>query len=417
MISRRAAIAVLGAVAVELRGQDPAWSLWSPRPEIAPLGVQDPATGELIPKGGGNKAVNGGWEKSLGDVTPGQWYRLTVSYRGKGLTYAPRQVVARLDWRASAGRRAGQPDYAYAVIRNGDWNQFRLDAPAPEGATGVNVQLLLLEAPLAEVRWKDVRLTPVQAPTPRPVRIAAIRLRPKGPDPLSRFAEIVQRSVPDGTDVILLPEGVTVVGTGKRYGDVAEEVPGPATRRLGVLARSRKAWVVAGVYEREGSAVYNTAVLLDREGRFAGKYRKVYIPREEMEGGIAAGSDYPVFTTDFGRVGMMICWDVQYTDPARALALDGAELILMPIWGGNETLARARAIENHLYLATSGYDFPAAIYAPDGEASARTESDGTVALATVDLARRHVDQWLGHMRGRYFRELRLDVPVDTQHRP
>ena len=417
MISRRAAIAALGAMAAELQGEESAWRIWSPRAELRPTGSQDQVTGELVLKGGGNPAVNGGWEKSFGGVKTGRWYRLTVSYRGKGLTYAPRQVVVRLDWTNPAGKRAGQPEYAFSLTAEGDWNRVRLDAPAPDGASGVKVQLMLLEAPSAEVRWKDVRFTEVQAPTPRPVSIAAIRLRPKGADPVSRFIELAGKSVSEGTDVILLPEGMTVVGTGKKYADVAERVPGPATERLGQLARWKKAWVVAGVYEKEGAAVYNTSVLLDREGRLAGKYRKVYIPREEMEGGITAGSDYPVFVTDFGRVGMMICWDVQYADPARALALDGAELILMPIWGGNESLARARAIENHLYLVTSGYDFPAAIYDPNGEVLARTESDGSVASATVDLTRRHVDQWLGHMRGRFFRELRLDVPVDPKNRP
>jgi predicted amidohydrolase len=142
-----------------------------------------------------------------------------------------------------------------------------------------------------------------------------------------------------------------------------------------------------------------------------GKYRKVYIPREELEGGITAGDAYPVFETDFGRIGLMICWDVQYADPARGLALRGAELILMPIWGGSQLLGRARAMENHVFLASSGYDYPAAIVAPDGEVLAQQETDGTLAVAEIDLEKRYADKWLGHMRGRYFRELRLDVPA------
>jgi predicted amidohydrolase len=113
---------------------------------------------------------------------------------------------------------------------------------------------------------------------------------------------------------------------------------------------------------------------------------------------------------------MMICWDVQYADPARALALRGAELVLMPIWGGNEVLARARAIENHIFLASSGYNFPSLIYDPVGETLARTEEDGTVAFATIDLNRRYVDSWLGEMRGRYFKELRGDAVVEPPRR-
>ena len=93
----------------------------------------------------------------------------------------------------------------------------------------------------------------------------------------------------------------------------------------------------------------------------------VYLPREEIEGGLTPGSDYPVFSTDFGKVGMMICWDAQYADPARALALGGAELLLVPIWGGNQTLMKARAIENRVFIAASGYDYPTHILDPDGE--------------------------------------------------
>lgn len=63
----------------------------------------------------------------------------------------------------------------------------------------------------------------------------------------------------------------------------------PTTARLGEFAKKRKLWIAAGLYEREGPAVYNTAVLIDREGRVAGRYRKVYIPREEYEAGITAG--------------------------------------------------------------------------------------------------------------------------------
>ena len=108
---------------------------------------------------------------------------------------------------------------------------------------------------------------------------------------------------------------------------------------------------------------------------------------------------------------MMICWDVQYADPARGLALRGAEMILMPIWGGNEALGKARAIENQVFLVTSGYDYPNYVVDPDGEILAIAQERGTVATATVDLNKRYVDDWLGWMRGRFMKELRLDVPA------
>jgi len=390
------------------------WHAWSPRDEITPkLSRQGD---ELIAEGKGNPAVFGGWERSFSGVVPGHWYRLELRYRATGLTYEPLQTPVRLDWQTAAGKRAGQPDYVWQVSTEGDWRVASLTAPSPEKASSVNVQLILQNAPNATIRWKNVDFKPAGAPKPRVARIATIRLHPRGADPVARFIETADARVPAGSDIILLPEGVTVVGTGKKYADVAEPIPGPTTQRLGELARRKNAWVVAGVYERDGTAIYNTAVLIGRAGQYAGKYRKIYIPREEFEGGITPGSGFPVFQTDFGTVGMMICWDVQYPDPARGLALRGAELILMPIWGGNETLAKARAIENHLFLASSGYDFPSLVIDPDGETLARTEEDGAVATATIDLSKRYADPWLGDMRARFFRELRGDIATDPPSR-
>ena len=63
------------------------------------------------------------------------------------------------------------------------------------------------------------------------------------------------------------------------------------------------------------------------------------LPREEIDGGVTPGDALPVFETDFGTIGMMICWDVTFPEAARTLAKQGAEVIFLPIWGGNLTLA------------------------------------------------------------------------------
>lgn len=412
---RFAVFFVLSAMAVSAPlDQDSRWKLWSPRDEIAPKVSR--VGGALVVDGGGIPGVCGGWVLHETQIKPGEWYRLEARYRARGFTHEPSQLFARLDWRDAKGRRTGQPEYGYQIRQEGEYTRLTIAAPAPENAAGVEVQLWVWKAPAGKVAWDQLSLNAIPAPAARNVKVAAIRLRPKGEDPVERFVELSRRSVEVGTDIILLPEGITVVGTAKKYAEVSEAVPGPTTERLGALAREKKAWVVAGIYERDGGTVYNTAVLIDRQGRYAGKYRKVYIPREEMEAGITPGDEYPVYATDFGKVGMMICYDVFFADPARGLATNGAELILMPIWGGKETLARARAEENHVFLATSGYDFPAMVYDPVGETLARTEVDGTVAVTTVDLAKRYDEKWLGNMKARYFRELRTDVDSDTRKR-
>ena len=87
-----------------------------------------------------------------------------------------------------------------------------------------------------------------------------------------------------------------------------------------------------------------------------GKYRKVCLPRGEIEGGVTPGSDYPVFPTRFGTVGLMVCYDGFFPEVARELTNRGAEVIAWPVWGCNPLLARARACENHVYLVSSTYE-------------------------------------------------------------
>jgi predicted amidohydrolase len=399
-----------------------AWTIWSPRPEIAPRGYIDElhsrsGQGALALSGNGNPAVFGGWERLLAGIQAGAWYRFRASYRAEGLDSAPRQVVPRLDWMDAGGKRVGQPEYPWEATSGAEWTTVALDAQAPEHAAAVKIQLLLVNAPRALVWWDEVSLESVQAPAVRNVTVASVNLKPRGsPDPVGDFLALLERTVPPAVDIVLLPEGINGVGTGKGYAGVSEPIPGPSTIRLGDWARQRKTWLVAGLYEREGQTVYNTAVLIDRQGRVAGRYRKVYLPREEYEGGMTPGSDFPVFRTDFGTIGLMICWDSRYPDPARALALRGAELILMPIAGGSETLSKGRAIENHVFFAAAGYDHPTWILDPDGEILAQASERGTVAVATVNLNRRYPDPWLGDMRGRFMKESRFDLQVDPPGR-
>jgi predicted amidohydrolase len=348
-------------------------------------------------------------------IRGGAWYRLSAEYQASGVAAENWQVVARAGWLDAQGRRTGQPEYAAWMERQADVTRLSVTAPAPPKAVAARIELLLANAPAGEVRWRNARLEEVPAPAPRRIRVAAVNLRPEGThsaaQSVEQFLRLAAERIEGRTDLIVLPEGITVVGTGKSYVEVAEPVPGPTTEALGGLARSKKAWVAAGIYERDGRAVYNTAVLLDREGRLAGKYRKVYLPREEIERGLTPGNSYPVFATDFGRVGMMICYDVFFLDPARALAAQGADIVVLPIWGGDETLAAARAIENKVFLAASGYDHPTYIMDPDGRRVAQAPQRGDVAIAEIDLSRRYTDPWLGDMRTRRLKEIRLDVPT------
>jgi len=416
-------IVFAGSKSYQPAAGDAAWRTGATRQEIAPLTRRDSqvfrsAPESLYVSGNGNAAAHGGWVYPVARVEAGRWYRFSVFLKTEGIDTPRLQSVARLDWRTVEGKTAGRPDYPFERTAMGDWVQLSLDVPAPEKAESVEIQLYLANAADGKIWWDDVSFDEIETPLPRLVKVSTINLQPRrtgsARESVSRFLNIVDSEVAADADIILLPEAITLVGTGLKYVNVAEAIPGPTTERLAKAARAKSSYLVAGLLERDGPAVYNTAVLLDREGKLVGKYRKVYLPREEIEGGVTPGNEYPVFKTDFGTVGMMICWDAQYADPARALALGGAELLLVPIWGGNEVLGKARAIENHVFMATSGYGYPTYVMDPLGETLAIASEEGQVATATIDLNRRYTDDWLGWMRGRFMHELRTDVAVEPR---
>lgn len=117
--------------------------------------------------------------------------------------------------------------------------------------------------------------------------------------------------------------------------ELAEPIPGPSTERLGRLAREHGVVIVASLFERRGAGLYhNTAVVLEKDGSIAGKYRKMHIPDDpgfnEKFYFTPGDTGFHPIDTSVGRLGVMVCWDQWYPEGARLMALAGAELLLYP---------------------------------------------------------------------------------------
>lgn len=387
------------------------WKLYCVRPEIAPRAwvVKDGSAYGLVLAGNGDRSVDGRFVRRV-VVSPSQYVLFTARYRAKKVETPKRSIIGSVVWLDGKGKQVEQPEYAalWPEVGSDGWGKLTATYQVPSAAREAQIEVRLRWAADGEVEFRDVDLKPTPAPSPRIVKVAAVNHHPhgtRGPkENLDQFARLIDQAGKEHADIICLPEGITVCGTPFKYADVAEPIPGPSTEFLGQAAARNHAYIVAGLYEREGKAVFNTSVLIGRDGKFIGKYRKVCLPREEIDGGITPGTQYPVFDTDFGRIGMMICWDVHFPEVARELSARGAEMIFMPIWGGNETLARARAIENQIYIVASGYDFRTAIYDKAGETLARSPDSSGVIYTRIDLNQRMLWQWLGDWRARIWLE-------------
>ena len=398
-----------------------AWQPWTPRSELSPEFAFDPQggrTGGALRLTAPGPATFGAWRRQISGLTGGKTYRFTAWFRSENIPNERRSVIPRLQWLDAQAQpvkvTVRPPEYVLDTGRENGWTQVETTLTAPETAAGLDVQLALGFAAGASLWWDRVVLAEVDPVPGRTVRVMTVHQRPRGlrsaAANVEAFIATILQHRDQRPDIICLPEGMTVVGTGKSYVDVAESLPGPTTERLGAIARELNTYIVAGLYEREAPAVFNTAVLIDRTGRLVGRYRKTHLPREEWEQGLTPGDTYPVFDTDFGRIGLMVCWDLQFPEPWRALGQQGAELVLLPIWGGSETLLRARAIENHAFVVSSSYDMRSCVVAPDGQILAEATSTAPVATAAVDLDRKIYQTWLGDMSTRTWKERRGDLP-------
>ncbi len=156
---------------------------------------------------------------------------------------------------------------------------------------------------------------------------------------LERSVQGIRQAASQRADLVVLPELHTLpyfcqVSDPDLF-DLAEPIPGPTTETLGRLAETLNIVLVASVFEKRAPGLYhNTAVVFERDGRIAGKYRKMHIPDDpgfhEKFYFTPGDPGFEPIATSVGKLGVLVCWDQWYPEAARLMTLAGAELLIYP---------------------------------------------------------------------------------------
>jgi beta-ureidopropionase len=204
-------------------------------------------------------------------------------------------------------------------------------------------------------------------------------------------------------DVICLPElfDTMWVQEQKPVSEVAEDekVPGPVASKIAAFAKKNKCYVVCPMFTRNNGHFYNSALLIDRKGNIAGVYHKTHpvkseiIPDQAYKGGVIPGAiDQPVIQTDFGKVGMQICYDAYWSDGWDNLRDKGADVVFFPSAMPAGRALNYYAVKNNYYVVSSTGD-DARIIDISGNDIDCTSDFTRISWATVNVNKVNVDVW------------------------
>ena len=255
-------------------------------------------------------------------------------------------------------------------------------------------------------------------------------------DNKARLAEKITKLAHDGAELIVLQELHNGLYFCQEENvdtfDQAEPIPGPSTEFYGSLAKELQVVIVTSLFERRAPGLYhNTAVVLEKDGTIAGKYRKMHIPDDpgyyEKFYFTPGDLGFKPIQTSVGRLGVLVCWDQWYPEAARLMALQGAELLIYPTAIGYDpndtpeeqqrqrmawqTVQRGHAVANGLPVVTvnrvgeeDGVPFwgTSFVAGPQGELLYEAPTDQeAITIVDVDMQRsEQVRRWWPFLRDR-----------------
>jgi predicted amidohydrolase len=176
---------------------------------------------------------------------------------------------------------------------------------------------------------------------------------------IETMGRFMQNAHKQGAELVLFPElFLTGYFTREHTNEMAEDLNGPSIQQIRDMAKQYHLMIVFGFPEKKDGRLYNSACFIDQQGEILGTYQKVHLWDEESKY-FEPGSSFHVWETSIGKIGIMICYDTEFPESARTLALNGAEIILAPTANMTpfqhvqQLFIQTRAAENQIFVATT----------------------------------------------------------------
>lgn len=187
-------------------------------------------------------------------------------------------------------------------------------------------------------------------------------------------------------DIICFPENFA------NNSDSAEEITGPIVSKYSAYAKENNSYVICTLIRKEEGKKHNTAVLIDRQGKVVGMYNKIHPAIGECDNGcVPAPLGAPIFETDFGKIGIQICFDINWYDEWKILKEKGAEIVFWPsIYAGGKLLSAYASLFNYYVVGCSKIG-PSIIYNTGGDVITESGRFEKWAMAKLNLEKIHCE--------------------------
>jgi len=363
----------------------------------------------LVVESSGNPGCFGGWDVVFEGIEAGQYYQVGIGWEAEGLAGALDGMPIFVFWTDDEDERV---DYDYLMVRSPEAEGGRAERLllAPQGATRAVLRFGLRWTPTGRALFFSPAVDRADPPEPRINRIAVATGRPTNSqtldDNVAFWCDLVREAADCRPDLVLMPETITSWTLPRDRMGHACPIPGPESDAFCAVAAECDTMVAFSMNELDDDLIYNTGLIIEKDGTIAGKYRKVHLAVTEAWDGTTPGNEMPVFDTSIGALTMTICKDSSIHESARVPAVKGAEAMLLSIMGDHravhwgtapgsfspdrwKVIMRARAIDNHLWMIVARNNQEGScIISPSGDIVAWSYGSNRVIWADCDFGER-----------------------------